>query len=195
MDLSRFQQFFWDEVRRLQKVFGLPLIVVILIIPIIIFCILALIFIVAASENILPQGNNSSDMTYLNYDANTVIIKNTSKADSPPITAELAQTKEERAKGLMSRKQLGTNNGMLFIFPEPQQVEFWMMNTYISLDMIFITTNNEIINIAKNTTPLDTTITYPSGGSVKYVLEVNAGFTDKYNYSVGDKLSIEFTRP
>lgn len=155
---------------------------------------LALIFIVAAGENVLPQGNNNSDRTYLIYDTNSAIIKNTSKADSPPITAELAQTNEARAKGLMNRKQLGANNGMLFVFPEPQPVEFWMMNTYISLDMIFIATNNEIINIAKNTTPLDTTITYPSGGSVKYVLEVNGGFTDKHNYSVGDKLSIEFTR-
>jgi hypothetical protein len=123
----------------------------------------------------------------------TATVVNTSAGSNDiVITAEIADTAEERAQGLMFRESLPPDRGMLFIFEQPQQVSFWMKDTFISLDIIFIDEDFQIVNIARETEPLQTNQLYPSDGEVLYVLEVNAGFSDEYNYSVGDELEIIF---
>jgi uncharacterized membrane protein (UPF0127 family) len=79
------------------------------------------------------------------------------------------------------------NQGMLFIFPDEQIRSFWMRNTFISLDMIFVNSNKEIVTIHKNTRVLSSE-SYPSAEPATYVIEVVAGFTDKHNIKVGDKV-------
>src|SRR5437868_4387920 len=69
-------------------------------------------------------------------------------------TVELVANDEERARGLMFRKELPEGRGMLFDFQREQNVEFWMKNTYVSLDIIFIRSNGRILRIAEGTTPL-----------------------------------------
>jgi uncharacterized protein len=106
------------------------------------------------------------------------------------IDIEVADDEYERTRGLMDRISLPEFAGMLFIFEDDQQRSFWMKNTYISLDILFINSNNEIVSIQKYTQPQSTS-SIPSEKPAKYVLEVNAGFTDKYSINPGDKIEID----
>jgi len=104
------------------------------------------------------------------------------------IDIELAQNESQRQLGLMYRDTLAENQGMLFIFDNEEVRAFWMKNTILSLDMIFVNTRNEIVTIHKYTTPYSEE-TYESTKPAKYVIEVNAGYTDKQKISVGDRIS------
>ena len=103
-------------------------------------------------------------------------------------SVEIADTEPEREKGLMFRKELPEGRGMLFDFKREQEVGFWMQNTYISLDMIFIRGDGRILRIAENTEPLSTRI-IPSNGPVRAVLEVVGGTARKYGIAVGDRVA------
>jgi len=103
------------------------------------------------------------------------------------VNVEVADNDEERMQGLMYRYSMEENNGMLFIFPEEQPRAFWMKNTFISLDIIYINADKEIVSIQKYTQP-KSTYSLPSEKPAQYVLEVNAGFCDKYNIRPGDKI-------
>ncbi|MBI2655841.1 DUF192 domain-containing protein [Candidatus Woesearchaeota archaeon] len=105
------------------------------------------------------------------------------------INAEIADDKEEMMKGLMFREKLEENSGMLFIFENEGPQTFWMKNTLIPLDIIFIGNNFEIVDI-KGAEPCskDPCKYYASSGPAKYVLEVNAGFAAGNKINVDDKL-------
>jgi hypothetical protein len=105
-----------------------------------------------------------------------------------PFSIELAVTDEERAKGLMFRKEIAEGYGMLFDFKQDQMVTMWMKNTYVSLDMIFIRADGRILRIAENTEPMSTKI-ISSGGLAKAVLEVVAGTAQKYGIQPGDRVA------
>lgn len=94
---------------------------------------------------------------------------------------EIADSPSEWQHGLQYRISLPENNGMLFVFPFPRNVTFWMKDTHINLDMIFINHDKTILAIEKNVQPciIDPCNTY-SHNNVLFVLEVNAGFADKY---------------
>jgi uncharacterized membrane protein (UPF0127 family) len=98
---------------------------------------------------------------------------------------EIAKTGEEQEQGLMFRDSMPENNGMLFIFDNPRPVEFWMKNTYIPLDIIFIGRDNKIRKIEKNTSP-NSLKTISSDTSVIAVLEINAMLSDKLNINKND---------
>ncbi|MFX1706453.1 DUF192 domain-containing protein [Chitinophaga sp. CC14] len=106
------------------------------------------------------------------------------------IDIQLAQTDEQRADGLMYRKSMTDDQGMLFIFPDMEERAFWMKNTYISLDIIYIDDKLEIVSIQKYATPLSEE-SLPSFKKAKYVLEVNGGFCDKYHIKYGDKITYQ----
>ena len=103
---------------------------------------------------------------------------------------EIANTTEKMMKGLMYRTRLDTDAGMLFLFDDthPQPIAMWMKNTYISLDMLFIGYEGEIIGIAQNTEPLSLKIISPTKKNVAAVLEINAGEVQKHHIQKGDKL-------
>lgn len=103
------------------------------------------------------------------------------------IDIELAEAYEERRLGLMFRTAMEENQGMFFIWPTDVRQSFWMKNTILPLDMIFINSNNEIVTIQKNTTPYAET-QYPSTRPAQFVLEVNAGYCDKFGIGEGDKI-------
>ncbi len=115
-------------------------------------------------------------------------LKNSNDSIIKELRIEIADNDYERQTGLMYRKHLDTNHGMLFIFDQIQVRSFYMKNTYIPLDIVYIDSNKTIVNIAKNTKPLDETSVY-SEDVVKYVLEINAGLSDKWNLKPGDKIS------
>ncbi|MFL9824289.1 DUF192 domain-containing protein [Rhodoplanes sp. SY1] len=102
-------------------------------------------------------------------------------------SVEVATTDAERAQGLMHRKELPEGTGMLFDFKRDEPVAMWMKNTYVPLDMIFITADGRIHRIAENTTPMSERI-IPSGGPVRGVLEVVAGTAKKLGIAPGDRI-------
>jgi uncharacterized membrane protein (UPF0127 family) len=111
-----------------------------------------------------------------------------SKTGVHAFSVEVAETEAERRTGLMYRKELPEGHGMLFDFHTEQEVGFWMENTYISLDMIFIRSDGRVLRIAENTEPLSTRI-IPSGGPVRAVLEVIAGTARKFGIAPGDRVA------
>ena len=104
------------------------------------------------------------------------------------IDLEIADNEYKRQLGLMNRPTMEENQGMLFIFPVEQMESFWMRNTLISLDMIFVNKDKKIVTIHKNTKVLSSQ-SYPSSAPVMYVVEVLGGFTDRHNIVVGDKIN------
>jgi len=101
---------------------------------------------------------------------------------------EVVDNDADRAKGLMYRKKLPEGRGMLFDFHRDQDVSFWMQNTYIPLDMVFIRGDGRILRIEENTEPLSTRL-IPSGGPVRAVLEVIGGTTRKLGIAPGDRVA------
>ena len=106
------------------------------------------------------------------------------------VDVEIADNDDTRQRGLMYRYNMEEFQGMFFVFPYEDYRSFWMKNTYLSLDIIYINANNEIVSIQKYTQP-KSTYSLPSEKPAKYVLEVNAGFTDKYQIKPGDKIELE----
>ena len=100
---------------------------------------------------------------------------------------EVAKTIEERRIGLMYRKKLLNNEGMLFVFPREKIIQLWMKNTYIPLDVIFISENKVIVDIKKNMEKLSETIVKSKVKS-RYALEFNAGLINKLDIEIGDKV-------
>lgn len=104
------------------------------------------------------------------------------------IDIELADNNFKRMQGLMYRKEMAENQGMLFVFEIQDLQSFWMKNTILPLDILYVNINREIVKIHKHTTPFSTE-SYPSEKPAIYVVEVNAGYTDKYGITEGDKIS------
>jgi uncharacterized protein len=102
-------------------------------------------------------------------------------------TIEVATTDQERALGLMFRRSLPENGGMLFIYDPPQPATMWMKNTLIPLDMVFISAEGKVHRIESDTEPFSTAV-IPSEGDVVGVLELNAGEADKIGLKRGDKV-------
>ncbi|MDB5579816.1 MAG: hypothetical protein JWR80_4992 [Bradyrhizobium sp.] len=111
-----------------------------------------------------------------------------SKSGVHKFSVEMAVTDAERAQGLMYRKELPDGQGMLFDFRKEQELGFWMKNTYIPLDMIFIRADGRILRIAENTTPLSEALV-PSRGQARAVLEVIGGTARKLGIAPGDQVA------
>ncbi|WP_431111435.1 DUF192 domain-containing protein [Winogradskyella poriferorum] len=118
-------------------------------------------------------------------------ILNLKKANTDSIIKtldiEFAEDEYEIQTGLMYRTKLGTNQGMLFIFPNTQMRSFYMKNTKIPLDIIYIGDKLQIVSFQKNAKPFDET-SLPSEAPAKYVLEINAGLSDEWQLEIGDKI-------
>jgi len=101
--------------------------------------------------------------------------------------AELALTDAARARGLMFRQELAADAGMLFVFPEPERLTFWMKNTYIPLDIIFIEPDGRILRIARMATPRSEAM-IAAGGLALGVLEIKGGEADRRGIAEGDRV-------
>jgi uncharacterized protein len=103
-------------------------------------------------------------------------------------SVELATNDADRERGLMFRKELPEGHGMLFDFQTEQQVSFWMHNTYIPLDMIFIAADGRVVHIAENAKPMSDDL-IPSVRPIRAVLEVIAGTVRKLGIASGDRVT------
>lgn len=111
----------------------------------------------------------------------------TARGASHRFTVELATSRLQVARGLMFRESMPQNHGMLFVFDSPRPLSFWMRNTPISLDMLFIDGRGRIVNIARRTMPMSDT-TYTSTGPARAVLEINGGLSDLLGIAPGDRV-------
>lgn len=137
--------------------------------------------------------------TYLFFNLTDILLAPSSKQGLGPevcykeycFSIELARTLEERTTGLMFRKSLGENQGMLFIFDSEGNYPFWMENTLIPLDIIWINKDKKIVFINENSQPCrskNCPLIIP-GVKANYVLEINAGISQKIGLKVGDRLA------
>lgn len=125
-----------------------------------------------------PEFRKDGELHFIN-ESDSVIFS---------IDMELATNEEEHARGLMFRKQMDENKGMLFIFPNEDWRSFWMHNTLIPLDIIYVNSDRKVISICKNTKTLDDT-SLPSEAPAMYVVEINAGLCDKYGIEKGTEVN------
>jgi uncharacterized protein len=128
----------------------------------------------------------SSADTSLSFETQKLSIQ--TAAQSLTLTVEVADTEEKRAQGLMNRATLDEGSGMLFVFDQSADHSFWMKETNISLDMIFINESNEIVYIEESTTPLSED-PIGAGQNCRYILEVNAGYAERNSVNSGDVVS------
>jgi hypothetical protein len=115
------------------------------------------------------------------------------------VSLRVADEPGERQSGLMHRESLANNSGMVFVYPNPREVSFWMKNTLIPLDMIFVDEDGTVLNVQHaepqpnaSTSELDT---YPSDGKAKYVVELPRGFANRTGVGPGSKLVFNGTAP
>ena len=111
----------------------------------------------------------------------------TTAAGEKEFQVEIADDPRETEIGLMFRRQMAENEGMLFDFGAEAPRSFWMQNTYIPLDMLFIKADGTIDSIAERATPLSEK-SVPSKGAVRFVLEINGGLSDTLGIEAGDKV-------
>jgi uncharacterized protein len=107
---------------------------------------------------------------------------------------EVARTEREREVGLMYRRSMRRNHGMLFIFPSEQTVSMWMKNTYIPLDMVFVSRKGRVTSVARDAVPMSETI-IPSGPPAFAVIELNAGAARAIGLDVGDQVRHSSFKP
>ena len=117
-------------------------------------------------------------------------IKSDKKTEIKKIDLELAENDDERMQGMMYRKTMDDGKGMLFIFEQEEPQSFWMKNTIMPLDIIYVNSRKEIVKIFKNTTPFSEK-SLPSEKPAIYVVEVRGGFTDRYGIKEGDMINFK----
>lgn len=130
------------------------------------------------SENLVPVFKKEGELSF---------IKAATGKKVSTIDIEIATTFEERQQGLMFRRQMPSHQGMLFVFNESEPQAFWMKDTYIPLDIIYVDEKRTIVSIVANAQPLSET-SLPSGVPAQYVVEVVAGFCAGNNIVTGDKI-------
>lgn len=136
---------------------------------------------------------NEKDKEFIFKKNGELTFLNQSSEVEAKIDIQIAQTDFDRELGLMYRKSMQENQGMLFVFPSETIQTFWMRNTFIPLDMVFINSNKQIVTI-RNATKTLSDQTYASTAPAQYVLEVNEGFCKKFGIKVGDKISWKVTK-
>jgi hypothetical protein len=120
--------------------------------------------------------------------ADTVVVR-TRTGNEVAVAVELAVTPETRQLGLMYRDHLADGSGMLFIFPQAAPQSFWMRNTRIPLDILFIDEAHRIVRLYASTTPFSEA-SLPSGVPVRFVLEVPGGFCARSGIAEGDEVDL-----
>jgi hypothetical protein len=123
------------------------------------------------------NDNTRTDVTFIN-----------SSREVHTFNVEVAMTEKSRETGLMNRNRLANDSGMLFVFPKSDYLSFWMKNTQVSLDIIFLDDQQQIVKIYKQTTPLQEFPSYDSQIPAKYAIELSGGSSDKYGLMVGDSV-------
>jgi len=151
----------------------------------------------ADSDTQSQRTPHSSDTTAAGKEETTsgppglrTLVIDASGGEKVEVRVEVADNVLERARGLMYRKALGVNRGMLFVYPEEQRLSFWMKNTLIPLSIAYIDSKRRIVDI-QDMKPLDDEPpSYVSADPAQYALEVNRGFFEEWGVKVGDRVEL-----
>ena len=138
----------------------------------------SVLFLLTAFGQLVHTGIVSAKENCIQY-TDVVLVNRFDKRQSVTIQAEVADEPDERALGLMNRKKIDKNKGMLFVYHSPSAPKFWMKNTSISLDIIFSSYDGKIIKIFENV-PKMTEKKVTAGDGVSFVLEINSGLVEEF---------------
>ncbi|MEZ5358928.1 MAG: DUF192 domain-containing protein [Candidatus Zixiibacteriota bacterium] len=130
------------------------------------------------SRYVPPEFKKQGELSFLQADG----------SEKLKLDMEVADNRDEQQTGMMRREEMPETQCMLFIFPDEQPRSFWMSNTKLPLDIIFVNSKKEIVSIQKNAMPFDESH-YWSEEPAQYVVEVIGGFCDKHTIAPGDKIS------
>lgn len=136
-------------------------------------------------------NNQESRLTPVPDDTITLSFVNNRRSEKHSLELEIANTPEALTKGLMGRQSLPSNGGMFFVFDRPLPLTFWMKDTLISLDIIFLDSDLNVVTIYKSVRPNQTEETYPASAYSQYVIETNAGWTTLVDLRESDQFFIE----
>ena len=164
------------------------------------YTVLLLIIMIGLVAYFMSKTNSQSELSVqqevpdipFTTEGELVFISRISSDTLAIIDIEVADNIQERARGLMYRQALPDNGGMLFIHDYEEMQSFWMKNTYIPLDILFVNAQKEIVTIHVNTTPMKEW-SYASTLPALYVVEVNAGFCARHGITEGDKIEYSLT--
>jgi len=152
----------------------------------------SLVFVLAVGFGCNSDQSGNSDATEPSFQREGTLAFYRANGDTlRTIDIEIADTDAERQRGLMRRRSLGYERGMLFIFDEVDESGMWMKNTPLPLDIIFVAPDSQVINIARRTTPFSEKNINPAAPK-KFVVEVRAGFADRYGLT--DSTRVRWTR-
>ncbi len=133
---------------------------------------------------------NNIFLNKIDYSTNLVVFDKNLKRMKAEFKVAVADTDKKRSKGLMFVKNMQDDNGMLFVFADLKTVSFWMKNTYISLDLLFVDENMKVISITEKAAPLSENL-ISSVKPIKYVVELNAGIVSDYGIVIGDIIKVD----
>lgn len=154
-----------------------------------IFGILILLVTSVLLVGILSKNKNNKDVNYLELTDNSILKLKHEQSDET-LTLEVAKSDQKRTDGLMFRTQLEEDTGMIFVSNQQSEMAFWMKNTLISLDMIFLDKDLKVISFYKSTKPNQIVEIYESKGDVLYGVETKSGWSEKANLKVGDSFTV-----
>ena len=154
----------------------------------------------------LTSGNNHTNTSTMNTSTMNSSTMNTSTMNTSTMNSssvvftgnnvtqvrvdvEVANTLAEQEYGLMNRTSLGQYDGMLFVFASDRELSFWMKDTLIPLDMVFVNRSGTIVDINKNAIPMSENV-FTAKSPCEYVVEVNGGFCDQHSVRIGDAVII-----
>ncbi|WP_281542603.1 DUF192 domain-containing protein [Maribacter aestuarii] len=153
-----------------------------------ILCVPLLLVSIASCKEDAKKTIKTQEVTFTK-EGDLEILENSSDSLLVRLNIEIAESDYETQTGLMYRKGMEDNQGMLFIFPDEAMHSFYMKNTQFPLDLIFIKADSTIGSIQENAKPYDEQ-GLSSKVPVQFVLEVNAGLSEKWNLGIGDKVAI-----
>jgi hypothetical protein len=142
-------------------------------------------------DNTKSESKNLTKEILFTKQGELTLLKGESDSIISKLDIEIADNEYKTQTGLMYRNSMEENQAMLFIFPDEQKRSFYMKNTEIALDILYFNSEKILMSLQKNAKPFDQT-SLPSETVSQYVLEVNAGLSDKWNLEKGDRF--EFTR-
>jgi len=155
-------------------------------------CLLASSLLFSACSRSTSQAETKPDAGETGLSQRGTAVLETTDGREFRVAVEIASNEEDRRRGLMFRRSLPEMGGMVFVFPEQSEHHFWMKNTLIPLDMLFVDETGRILGCVENAEPLSTRSRGVTGES-RMVLEVNGGWCSRHGIAPGDRLRLEGT--
>lgn len=143
-------------------------------------------FAFAACRNTPPEPSTRVEPEAVNRPTRPTVVLHTQHGDLN-VEVEVARTPAVRNRGLMYRREMAEDHGMIFMFPQPDHQVFWMHNTILPLDMVFIRADRTILGIVQNARP-ETDDQREVPGDSQFVLELNGGYANRHHLAAGDRV-------